>query len=240
MKLRSRQKQWNQLARHDPFWAILASPGKRNRRWDPDEFFATGRHEIEAVMRGIEGLGYPAVRGRALDFGCGIGRNTQALADWFEHVTGVDISHAMLDLAQQHNRAPARCEYILNADGDLRTFPDASFDFVYSRLVLQHLPAHHARRHVREFLRILRPSGLVLFQLPSRRHPRPAWQVLASRAYNLLAGRILRHPRVVEMNGVPREVIIRDVEEVGGRILSVRNDDGAGPTWENYLYAVTK
>lgn len=240
MDLDRLRRNWENLGRADPMWAILTNPGTEGGRWDEAEFFATGVHFVRWVGDWLYHNGIPIPSGRALDFGCGIGRNTQALADWFDHVTGVDISHAMLDLAQQHNRAPARCEYILNADGDLRTFPDASFDFVYSRLVLQHLPAHHARRHVREFLRILRPSGLVLFQLPSRRHPRPAWQVLASRAYNLLAGRILRHPRVVEMNGVPREVIIRDVEESGGRILNVRNDDGAGPTWENYLYAVTK
>ena len=240
MKLRSQQKQWNQLARHDPFWAILARPGKRNRRWDPEEFFATGRAEIEAVMRGIEGLGYPAVRGRALDFGCGIGRNTQALVNWFDHVTGVDISPAMLDLAQEHNRARQRCDYILNADDDLRVFPDASFDFIYSRLVLQHLPARHARRYIREFLRILRPAGLLLFQLPSRRRPRPAWQVVASRAYRLIAGQILRVSRVVEMNGVPREIILRDIEESASRILDVKPDESAGPTWESYLYTVTK
>jgi SAM-dependent methyltransferase len=240
MKLRAQQKQWNRLARHDPLWAILARPGKRNRRWDPEEFFATGRDEIEAVMRGIEGLGCPAARGRALDFGCGIGRNTQALATWFDHVTGVDISPAMLDLAQKHNRAPERCAYVLNADDDLRAFPDATFDFIYSRLVLQHLPLRQARRYVREFLRILRPAGLLLFQLPSRRRPRPAWQVLASRAYRLVAGKILRVSRVVEMNGVPREIITRDVEESGGRILDVKTDESAGPTWESYLYAATK
>lgn len=240
MNLRSQQKQWNQLARHDPLWAILARPGKRNRRWDLEEFFATGRDEVEAVMRDINALGYPAVRGRALDFGCGIGRNTQALVNWFDHVTGVDISPAMLDLAHEHNHAPKRCDYILNADDDLHAFPDASFDFIYSRLVLQHLPAHQARRYIREFLRILRPSGLILFQLPSRRRPRPAWQVVASRAYRLIAGRILRVSRVVEMNGVPRETILRDIEESGGRILNVKIDQSAGPTWESYLYAITK
>jgi SAM-dependent methyltransferase len=240
MKLRSQQKQWNQLAVQDPLWAILANPDKRNRRWDLDEFFATGRDEVQELMHRIEGLGYPAARGCALDFGCGIGRNTQALADWFDHVTGVDIAPAMLDLARKRNRTPARCDYLLNADDDLRTFPDATFDFVYSRLVLQHVAAHHARRYIREFLRVVRPSGLVLFQLPARRRPRPAWQALASHTYRLVAGRIFRVSRVVEMNGVPREIIVRDVEESGGRILDVRNDDSAGPAWENYLYAVTK
>jgi hypothetical protein len=64
--------------------------------------------------------------------------------------------------------------------------------------------------------------------------------VVASNAYRLVAGKILRVSRVVEMNGVPREIITRDVEESGGRILDVKTDESAGPTWESYLYAVTK
>jgi SAM-dependent methyltransferase len=238
MKLRSQQRLWNRLARDDPFWAILANPDKQNGGWEPEEFFATGRDEITAVMRDIEGLGYPAARRRALDFGCGAGRATQALAAWFDHVTGVDISPAMLDVARAHNRAGARCDYVLNADDDLRGFDDASFDFIYSRIVLQHLPPRHARRYIREFLRILRPSGLLLFQLPSRRRGSSS-RALAYAAYLLLA-RILRAPLAVEMHGIPREIIVGDVEQCGGRILRAQSDESAGPEWESYLYAVTR
>src|SRR5438270_11402670 len=99
MKLQSQQKHWNRLATNDPFWAILSDPGKRHGGWNPDEFFAIGRNDIASLMRVTERLGYPVARGQALDFGCGVGRITQALAGWFDHGTGVDVSCVMLDLA---------------------------------------------------------------------------------------------------------------------------------------------
>jgi len=237
-RLKNQQKQWNQLAVADPLWAILADPEKRNRRWDPEEFFATGREEIVAVRKQAEKLGYPKTFHHAMDFGCGVGRNTQPLVEWFDRVTGVDISPAMLDLARKYNRVPSRCEYVLNAHDHLKTFPDASFDFIYSRIVLQHLPTPQTRSYLREFLRILRPSGLLLFQLPSRH--RDSLRYMLSRAYHRIASTIFHIPDVIEMNGLPRETVIHELEMRGGRILEVTRDSGAGPDWESYLYAVTK
>jgi predicted TPR repeat methyltransferase len=77
--------------------------------WDLDEFFATGISDTRQVMGWVEETGCPAERGSALDFGCGVGRVTQALGDHFEHVTGVDIPPAMLELARQYNRHGERC-----------------------------------------------------------------------------------------------------------------------------------
>ena len=44
--------------------------------------------------------GSPAARRSALDFGCGIGRLSQALAEHFDQVYGVDISPKMIELAR--------------------------------------------------------------------------------------------------------------------------------------------
>ena len=51
MRIERQAQDWNELAQLDPHWAILTSPGKRFRRWDSDEFFATGTAEAEAFMR---------------------------------------------------------------------------------------------------------------------------------------------------------------------------------------------
>src|SRR4051812_46865197 len=90
--------------------------------------------------------------GRALDFGCGVGRLTQALARHFTHVTGIDISEQMLDLARQYNRHGERVEYALNTRPDLSQWPDHTFDFVYSIITLQHMEPVYARRYIAEFV----------------------------------------------------------------------------------------
>jgi SAM-dependent methyltransferase len=77
----------------------------------------------------------------------------------------------MIALAEQLNRFPRVVRYVRNATPLLSAYPDAHFDFVYSDIVLQHLDPADARAFVAEFIRVLRPRGLAVFQLPARRRP---------------------------------------------------------------------
>jgi SAM-dependent methyltransferase len=156
---------WEDAARKDPLWAILSDPAKRNRAWDVDAFFETGRREIARVFSDLRALGYSLQPGDALDFGCGVGRLTQALAPSFQRVTGVDISPTMIRLAERLNRFPDRVRYLVNARPDLVVLPAVSFDFIYSDIALQHIPPDQSRAYIAEFLRVLRPGGLAVFQV---------------------------------------------------------------------------
>ena len=77
-------------------WSILTASGKEGRRWEPEEFFETGRVEINRLLATLGHLGLMPHRGTALDFGCGVGRLTRALAESFDHATGIDISEEMV------------------------------------------------------------------------------------------------------------------------------------------------
>src|SRR5689334_495304 len=90
---------WEDWARADPYWAILSDPTRKGGKWDLDEFYRSGVDEIGFVLRQLEARQLKVARGRALDFGCGAGRLSQALAGEFEHVDGVDISETMVRLA---------------------------------------------------------------------------------------------------------------------------------------------
>jgi SAM-dependent methyltransferase len=52
---------------------------------------------------------------------------------------------------------------------DLSLFAEATFDFVYTTLVLQHMPPSLSTLYIRELVRVLAPGGLLVFQLPSQR-----------------------------------------------------------------------
>ena len=170
MRFGTLKRHWERLGRRDPFWAVLTDPDKRGGRWDVTEFFRRGELEVDAVLARAQETGTaPAVRRRALDFGCGAGRLTQAMAAHFTQCDGVDISEPMLRIARQHNKFPDRCTYHLNAVPDLSLFSDASFDFVYSTLVLQHMAPRYSTRYITELVRVLVPGGLLVFQLPSHR-----------------------------------------------------------------------
>ncbi len=160
---------WECLARHDPLWAVLSDPTRKGRKWDLPSLFETGRREISTLFYRLEGLKIAVDKRLALDFGCGVGRVTQALGDKFDRVIGVDISQTMIQLANRLNRHGERIRYLLNQTGDLAVFPDAEFSFIYTNIVLQHIPPPSTWVYLAEFWRVLARGGLLVFQLPS--HP---------------------------------------------------------------------
>ena len=95
-------KNWNKFGRTDPLWAIMTHPDKKGNKWEREEFFETGVKEIENIMKDIQSLDIHFQTNRALDFGCGIGRLTQALAIYFEEVYGIDIAPSMIKLAKEY------------------------------------------------------------------------------------------------------------------------------------------
>ena len=160
MNLNEINKNWTLLGDEDPMWAILTDPEKKGNRWAKDEFFETGRIQIKRLLHGC----VPTGRGKALDFGCGVGRLTQALAEHFESVDGVDISDSMIKMAQTLNRFPERVVYHLNIRENLSLFQSGQYDFVCSLIVLQHMPAALQRNYISDFLRLLTPGGVAYFQ----------------------------------------------------------------------------
>jgi SAM-dependent methyltransferase len=160
--LSSLKDDWESLAGRDALHAILTDATKVGRQWNIAEFMATGNTEIEMLMRHLAGLGYvPNPNGAALDFGCGVGRLTQALGRYFSSCVGVDISQTMIKRAQSLNELP-HCQYVTTSDISL-PFPAAAFSFVYSNIVLQHIPQRFAKEYLREFVRVLVPGGLLVF-----------------------------------------------------------------------------
>jgi len=159
-------KEWDALARRDPLWAILTDPGKKEGGWDPEEFFTTGEHEVTSLLSRCDQLGYPRQRVAALDFGCGVGRVTQALADRFDRSVGVDIAPTMIDRARALNHHGDQVTYVVNDSSDLTRFETGSFDLVFSIIVLQHMEPELSTSYITEFVRICAPGGLVFFQIP--------------------------------------------------------------------------
>jgi SAM-dependent methyltransferase len=181
VELRSLQKRWDAFARRDAFGAILAPMTGRESR-NVEAFLASGRQEIDEVLAETALLGLPAGRTAALDFGCGAGRLTQALAARFDGCLGVDISPRMIALARELNQRGAHCRFLVNAEDSLAGLGSNAFDFVYSNLVLQHLPPGIALGYVTELARVLAPGGALVFQTASEREATPELPWSAFRA----------------------------------------------------------
>jgi SAM-dependent methyltransferase len=125
-----------------------------------------------------------------LDAGCGTGEASRRLAEAFPRaaVLGVDILDHHLDRARSETAHLGERIRFENRSLFGLGLPDASFDLVVCRHVLQSIP--HAERAIAELVRVTRPGGWVhlipedygLIQMPRRRlDPLRFWPEMAAR-----------------------------------------------------------
>ncbi|MEU4641071.1 class I SAM-dependent methyltransferase [Micromonospora sp. NPDC023814] len=243
MSLSDVRRDWTRLGAEDPLWAVLVQPGKRGGRWDVKEFLATGRTDVEETVRWLGQLDLPTRWERALDFGCGVGRLSQALAAHADEVVGVDIAPSMLENARKLDRSDGRIRFVLNDAADLSQFPGGHFDLVYSALVLQHLPRPAIDRYLADFLRVLRPGGIAVVGLPTE----PArtakgfiWQLAPYRLISWAQRRLLNYPAPMRMTPVPHADMVSLATRHGGEIVGQRPDLPYTEDWRCTRYALRR
>jgi ubiquinone/menaquinone biosynthesis C-methylase UbiE len=98
------------------------------------------------------------IGGRVLDAGCGGGGMPLSFAEEADFVVGIDLvnrfGQAGVSLARERARANLR---FVQADGQALPFRNASFDWVFSHAVIEHVA--DAPRYLRECARVLRRGG---------------------------------------------------------------------------------
>src|SRR5262252_7805259 len=122
---------WNELGETNALGAILTRDGKVGD-WNLAEFLETGIGDAAHFMQSLE-LVKKTDRRIALDFGCGVGRITRALSQYFETVVGVDVAPSMIERARALNKDCPGCRFVLNRAPDLRQFASGTFDVVYTK-----------------------------------------------------------------------------------------------------------
>ena len=249
MKLHFTRRHWNKLAKADPLWAVLTAPEKKGNRWQIEEFFAGGRATIADAIKEIQA--HSELRlGSALDFGCGVGRLTQGLAQHFAHVIGVDISEEMLVHARRYNQHGERVSYAHNPQADLRLFASDQFDLVYSLITLQHMEPHYAKAYIAEFVRIAAKGGVILFQIPSQplsgkpdnsllTHWPPTFFKRLRRRINRRLNVWLAYDPMMEMHAIPADEVRLLLESNGAEVLQVARCHAAGDL-ESWSYLARK
>jgi ubiquinone/menaquinone biosynthesis C-methylase UbiE len=129
-------------------------------------------HVLERAIKDLERLirprraSYPVI----VDVGCGWGRSFELLAARFapERMIGLDIDGAMVRAAASRCARQALAVSLAQASAAQIPLPAGSVDMVFCHQTFHHLVDQE--RAVREFRRILRPGGLLLFAESTRRY----------------------------------------------------------------------
>lgn len=251
-------RHWNELGRDNPYRAILTGTEEEIVEWDVEDFFATGLADATRFITDLNRTMPNAPRQRALDFGCGVGRVTRALAEHFQSVVGVDVAETMIARARRLNDDRPNCQFVLNRSFHLRRFTEGAFNVVHSRLVLQHIPPRLLRRYIPELVRVTERGGILMFQLPGviardpeevfrdaavmgnslkRRLPRALVRAYRSAKYRFLVDESV--PRMV-MFGMEQESVVSLIQRAGGQIVAIRPDQSHGTDVHGFEYWVTK
>lgn len=113
-----------------------------------------------------------------LDVGCGIGGSSRMLArDYGFAVTGITISPQQVRRAQELTSPEVNAHFLVD-DALALSFPDASFDVVWSIEAGPHMP--DKAQFARELLRVLKPGGILVVadwnQRDDRQVPLNVWE----------------------------------------------------------------
>lgn len=192
------------------------------------------------MLQAVEPLVPRVPRRSALDFGCGVGRATRALSAHFERVTGIDVAASMIRRARQLNADLGNCEFVHNRRTDLSPIGSGSVDLVYSNIVLQHIGPPYAESYVREFVRVLAPDGLALFQIPyadGRMSARFPFRLIPRSVLEVWRRARMGRNRI-EMHAIPVERVHAVVREAGGQVVRCEESGAAGSGWRSKLYYV--
>lgn len=233
---------WNRLGAEDPLWAVLVADGKRGGGWDVDEFLALGRRDVAAARAWLARLGLPTRWERVLDFGCGAGRLTQALAEHADEVIGLDVSAPMLDTARSLDRT-GRCRFVLSDAPDLRGIASRSVDLVFTERVLQHLPGPVLEGYLAEFVRVLRPGGIAVLHCTTRplwTLRGAVWRFVPLPVVGWLQRRVLGYPAPMRMTGLAPERLTALVTAAGAEVVDSVPVDEPETHWAARRYAVRR
>ena len=169
--MRSSSIDWEHLAQREPYFAVLTDERFLRDRVDLDQFYATGEQDVARLFEDIvRYLGAPFAPRSALDFGCGVGRLTFALARRVPEVVGCDAAETMLRLARE---AVPKAAFT-------SALPNRKFDFIVSLIVFQHIPVSEGEAILDRLMAMLEPGGVAALHFTFRR-PGGALRRLARR-----------------------------------------------------------
>ena len=220
---------WEELARREPYFAVLATDGSDavQSSAEPSEAYSrTGEADVAALLNAIETLlSRKLALTSVLDFGCGAGRLTLPLARRATQVTACDIAPTMLAHVRRNAGAAGLSNVSLISPDELQT-SQRRFDFVCSLLVLQYLPHAEGYAAVRTLTEALARGGVAALEIPLAPALTVERYVRAMRTRSRFtpasaAGERQTPRRALRMYRYGQRRLAQEIETAGGHVVAL-------------------
>jgi MPBQ/MSBQ methyltransferase len=206
----------------------LGHYGSPPRRKD----FIAAKHDFVHEMVRWSGLDRLPAGTTVLDVGCGIGGSSRILArDCQFAVTGITISPDQVRRAQELTSPEVNAQFQVD-DALALSFPDASFDVVWSIEAGPHMP--DKALFARELLRVLKPGGILVVadwnQRDDRQTPLTVWE-------RLIMQQLLdqwSHPAFASIEGFSE--LLEATGLVQGEVLTADWTEPTLPSWLDSIW----
>ncbi len=164
---------WTDYGATEPHWSVVSISAFRADAIEQNlkAFHDSGHNEVQNLKRLLKRTNIDPTQFQvALEYGCGVGRVTRWLANLFPKVYGTDISANHLNHAQAYfdQESVDNIELLLiSSIGTLDKLPN--YDFLYSKIVLQHNPPPVIYLIMNQLCKKLNPGGSGVLQVPTFR-----------------------------------------------------------------------
>ncbi len=213
---------WSHLGNIRPHFSVLTNkqflPGTFAQH--SEAFWLSGEQDAARAMEMLARHDFVNPEAKScLEYGCGVGRVTMALAKRFALVIAYDISEGHLSLAERRAQEVGvfNCRFQICPDRLITSLSPC--DFFFSRIVFQHNPPPVIYHLIKNALRALNPDGIAIFQVPTYR---------IGYRFSINEWLSADHALDMQMHCIPQEAVFQIVADEKCVALEVREDNSTG------------
>jgi SAM-dependent methyltransferase len=230
------ERAWNSFGENEPHWSVLTHKkfSKKKIKANLDEFYSTGRENAHMLISSLFRLGLSndqLTTFKCVELGCGVGRISLSLSDFFSKVEAYDISNTHLEILKKvvDERGISNIQLHKMSSMSNVTFGTDN-DLFYSLITLQHNPPPIQLDLISAGIQSLKPGGFFYFQLPTH---------IPGYSFNLKEY-LATSEGQMEMHAVPPEIVTEHIENCGGVLRSMIRDNMTGHFFDSYTFIGVK
>ena len=161
--MKTEQKTWDKFGKIAPYYSVLVAEEFKPENLSAENlaaFFDSGSEHVCRLLKIIRELCPEFAPKTTVDFGCGVGRVTLALAKISSRVLAVDVSQSMLEEARKNCAKQGASNVAFMTTAEFLVSPNSSVDFVHSFIVLQHISPRTGYQLMEKLVSTLKEGGI--------------------------------------------------------------------------------